>query len=102
MILQNQIRCNKCGDEPFSKHRHDYVKCKCGAVAVDGGMDYLRRAYETDATYTELSYSLDDEILKDCMDAVEWARQTGRNELGTVCAVIRALRKHNKVLVEEA
>lgn len=43
MILSNQVRCHKCGDTPFSTHGHDYASCKCGAIAVDGGMNYLRR-----------------------------------------------------------
>lgn len=25
-----------------SKHRHDFVWCKCRAIFVDGGLDYLR------------------------------------------------------------
>ena len=39
MIIKNAIRCNICGDEIESKHRHDFVQCKCGACAVDGGHD---------------------------------------------------------------
>lgn len=42
-ILRNAIRCMDCGDEIESTHRHDFVTCKCGAVSVDGGKDYLRR-----------------------------------------------------------
>lgn len=42
-IVVNKIKCNKCGDEIESVHRHDFKFCKCGAVAVDGGKDYLRR-----------------------------------------------------------
>lgn len=42
-ILINKIRCNKCGDEIESTNTHDFKFCKCGAVAVDGGKDYLRR-----------------------------------------------------------
>ena len=42
MIIRNAIRCNICGDEIASKHRHDFVTCKCGACSVDGGHDYLR------------------------------------------------------------
>ena len=53
-ILKNKIRCNKCGDEIESTHRHDFKFCKCGAVAVDGGMDYLRRCGSLDQ-FTELS-----------------------------------------------
>jgi len=47
MILRNSARCPKCGDNPESVNRHDYKSCKCGAIAVDGGFDYLRRTYET-------------------------------------------------------
>lgn len=36
------IKCKKCGDIIFSKHRHDMVWCKCNTVAIDGGQDYLR------------------------------------------------------------
>ena len=56
MIIRNAIRCNICGDEIESKHRHDYVECKCGACAVDGGHDYLRRCFkEEGATRTSRS-----------------------------------------------
>ena len=43
MIINNAIRCSICDDEIESKHRHDYVERKCGAYAVDGGHDCLRR-----------------------------------------------------------
>jgi len=42
-ILSNKIKCLKCGDVVESKSVHDFRYCKCGAVAVDGGRDYLRR-----------------------------------------------------------
>ena len=42
-IIINKIRCKKCGDIIESTYRHDFKFCKCGAVAVDGGRDYLRR-----------------------------------------------------------
>lgn len=37
-----KVMCLKCKDIIRSKHRHDYVTCKCGAISVDGGDDYLR------------------------------------------------------------
>jgi|GEM_PF-5775461 len=43
IIVRNAIRCRACGDEIESTHRHDFKFCGCGAVAVDGGHDYLRR-----------------------------------------------------------
>ena len=41
-IIKNSAKCKKCGDVIESKHRHDFVSCKCGAIAVDGGTDYIR------------------------------------------------------------
>ncbi len=31
-----------CLDIIESKHRHDFVKCKCGKSFIDGGDDYIR------------------------------------------------------------
>lgn len=42
-IVRNSATCLLCGDEIESKHRHDYVSCKCGEIFVDGGKDYIRR-----------------------------------------------------------
>ncbi len=42
-IIINKIKCKKCGDEIESKSVHDFKSCRCGAVAVDGGHNYLRR-----------------------------------------------------------
>lgn len=36
------LRCKKCGDIIQSKHTHDMVWCKCGAVAIDGGDSYCK------------------------------------------------------------
>ena len=55
MIIKNAIRCNICGDEIESTYRHDYVECKCGACAVDGGHDYLRRCFKEEGCYTDIS-----------------------------------------------
>jgi hypothetical protein len=44
-IKINRIKCLVCGDIITSVHRHDYNFCKCGAVAVDGGKDYLKRTF---------------------------------------------------------
>lgn len=43
-ILVNKIRCKRCGEVIESTDRHDFKFCKCGAVAVDGGTDYLKRS----------------------------------------------------------
>lgn len=54
MIIINKIKCKKCGEIIESRHRHDFKFCKCGAVAVDGGKDYLRRLGNQE-DYEELS-----------------------------------------------
>lgn len=42
-LLSNKAKCRKCGDVIESRHVHDFVWCSCKAIAVDGGLDYLRR-----------------------------------------------------------
>ncbi len=42
-IKRNSAKCMLCGEEIESKHRHDFVMCKCENLFVDGGKDYLRR-----------------------------------------------------------
>ena len=53
----NKVRCHHCGDEPESKHVHDFRWCKCGAIAVDGGPYYAKRVGDLN-NYTELSEGL--------------------------------------------
>ena len=42
-IIINKIKCRICGDIIESESIHDFKRCKCGAVGVDGGHHYLRR-----------------------------------------------------------
>ena len=53
-IRTNKIKCKKCGDIIESKSTNDYKKCSCGAVAVDGGKNYLKRI-GNEEYYEELS-----------------------------------------------
>ena len=94
-ILSNQVECDKCGDKPFSMHRYHYNPCKCGAVAVDGGMDYTRRVGDfrncTELTITcedGMQDFVDSEIVK----AVTEAMESGRNPIGVALAALRGLR----------
>ena len=54
-IVKNSIQCKLCGDVIESTYCHDYIVCKCGACAVDGGHDYLRRTAKDQECYIELS-----------------------------------------------
>jgi len=41
--VTNKARCKKCKSVIYSITGHDYVTCKCGAISIDGGMNYGRR-----------------------------------------------------------
>jgi len=57
-IKVNKAQCLLCGDVIESKHRHDFVECKCGNVFVDGGKDYLRRGFIDSNSFKELSVTI--------------------------------------------
>lgn len=90
MIVSNRVLCLKCKDLIFSANRHDFNYCKCGAVAVDGGMDYLRRVGNRE-DYEEMSIDLPKNVVEECQKAVDWGLENNRNSLGIAFAVIRAL-----------
>jgi len=91
MIIVNQIKCLKCGDKPYSQHRHDFTYCQCKTVAVDGGLDYLRRVGDLDQ-YEELSIELPEKAIKAILTSLEWCDETARNNRGRLCAMARYLR----------
>lgn len=65
-LTRNAARCLLCDTVVESKHRHDFVRCKCGNLFVDGGHDYLRRGIEdTRGTYEELSERMEDSMSED-------------------------------------
>lgn len=45
-IVRNMAQCLKCNDVITSYYGHDYTECLCGAIAVDGGANYLKRTGE--------------------------------------------------------
>lgn len=54
-IILNRIRCKECGDTIESTYVHDFKECSCGACAVDGGKENLRRCFKSKDCYEELS-----------------------------------------------
>lgn len=91
VIVSNQARCKKCGDVIFSRHRHDYVECSCGAISVDGGRDYLKRGGSLDHV-EEQSITVSASTWRAICSEVDESVKSGSNEYGVVCAVFRALR----------
>ena len=73
MIKRNRAKCLGCGKTVESKHRHDFVYCKCGKIAVDGGLSYLKRS--GDPTYIEE------------LSEHEECAHSGRNHLCGYCGV---------------
>ena len=53
IIKVNKIKCKKCWNIIESKTTNDLKRCSCGAVAVDGGKEYLKRI-GNDEEYEEL------------------------------------------------
>lgn len=65
-VLVNKVRCKKCNDIIESKYNHDFKKCSCGSIFIDGGTDYQRygwaiNQYEGKSElddYIDFSYSI--------------------------------------------
>jgi hypothetical protein len=100
MIVSNSVICKKCGDVIYSRHRHDFVTCKCGNVAVDGGQEYLRRSYEQPESFIDISWELDTTIYNKCAEAAQEAMDTNRNAKGIANAVMRCLRGYNRIVAD--
>jgi len=64
-LLRSILKCNICGDIIESKHRHDWVQCKCGRVFIDGGISYQRVGFQEMTDFTDISEWEDmDETIK--------------------------------------
>lgn len=44
-LTRNRCMCRQCCSVIESKHVHDFVRCKCGAIFTDGGIEYVRRGF---------------------------------------------------------
>lgn len=58
-IVRNSAQCAKCFSKIESKHLHDFVTCKCGAISIDGGRHYLKRSA------VDLSDLIDTSVIND-------------------------------------
>ena len=54
-ILRNAAQCLLCNDIVESTFRHDFRYCKCKAMYVDGGKDYIRRGAKSFDDVKDLS-----------------------------------------------
>ena len=46
-LVRNAAKCLECEDVIESKHGHDFVRCSCENLFVDGGLDYARRGFRS-------------------------------------------------------
>lgn len=53
-ILENAAECLSCNTYIRSNNRHDFVECKCGNVAVDGGSWYAKRVTKDNAQFQNI------------------------------------------------
>lgn len=42
VIMKNAVKCKVCGSHIRINTEYDYIPCACGAIAVDGGPEYVR------------------------------------------------------------
>lgn len=54
-VLVNKAQCLSCNDIIESLYTHDYRRCRCGNIAVDGGKSYIRRTAVDLALIKDLS-----------------------------------------------
>ena len=65
VIVSNKAQCKLCGDVVESVHRHDFKRCKCGEMAVDGGKAYIKRCANSLDNIIELSETYEEEYEAD-------------------------------------
>lgn len=61
-MITNKAQCRQCNDVIESTHRHDFKSCKCGAISVDGGKEYLKRCFKNYNDIIELSETYTEEV----------------------------------------
>lgn len=47
-LIRNRIQCKHCKEIIESKTDHDFQRCSCRAIGVDGGLSYPKRIYRSD------------------------------------------------------
>ncbi|MBJ6986064.1 hypothetical protein [Devosia sp. MC521] len=72
-LVRNSAHCLDCDDEIVSTHHHDFVRCSCGRLAVDGGVEYAPRVYTADARWEDTSIYEDDLDVAD-LGLWKWVR----------------------------
>jgi hypothetical protein len=78
ILTLNRAKCRSCGDILTSTHRHDFKWCKCENIAVDGGLAYIRRAYNDSLSIEEMSEYRDKTLAEAQADLEYYKEQSDR------------------------
>jgi tRNA(Ile2) C34 agmatinyltransferase TiaS len=62
IVTLNKAQCKLCGDIIESLNTHDYNRCSCGEIAVDGGKSYIKRSAKDLSNIIELSEGYQEEV----------------------------------------
>lgn len=77
VITRNAAKCLECGTELESTHRHDFKRCNCSKLVVDGGVNYIKRSYHSEDDFVELSeYRRFTEV--ELRDKIKYYRESDR------------------------
>lgn len=61
---QAGIWCHGCNEVIYSIMRHNYQKCKCNSVGVDGGKDYFKYTWDKNASFDAVEIDLLNDKIK--------------------------------------
>ena len=91
-IRVNKIKCRKCGNIIESTSVHDFRFCSCGACAVDGGIEYLKRVGEHE-DWEELSEFDEARTVGRVLGVVEESDYPTREEQAVLAEIQREKKK---------
>ena len=90
MMIKNAIKCKKCGEVIESVSLHDFKICSCGACAVGGGHEYLRRSAPSLDDFIDLSVVKLDESA----DKLFFHNGTAGRGVAATCCFIQLIVAH--------
>ncbi len=62
--MKNRAKCRLCQSLIESFHVHDYVECKCGEIAIDGGNDYFKAVFKNPENFLRVDDEGNEIVIK--------------------------------------
>ena len=62
---QDAIHCLECDEVIYSVNRHDYNKCSCNSVGIDGGREYTKTTWKPNTKYVLVTLDLLNSTISD-------------------------------------